>query len=185
MQTRSKILIASVGGAILLGLTGGALASKMHEGGKYEGRGGHMSAILGMVDADKDGKVTRAEADAFRDAQFAKFDADGNGSLDDNEYLALMEDFRRQMMLTRFKRYDTDGNGVISKDEMSGRIGKMFTRMDRNDDGVIEADEMGRKHHRGHHDDDNSCGRKDHGDDGHHGMKRHGDKDDKGAKKDD
>lgn len=163
MQTRSKILIASVGGAILLGLTGGALASKMHEGGKHGGWGGHMSAMLAMVDADKDGKVTRAEADAFRDAQFAKFDADGNGSLNDDEYFALMEDFRRQMMRARFNRHDADGDGVISKDEMSGHTGKMFDRLDRNDDGVIEGDEMRRGRHGRHHgnDDHHGKGKKD------------------------
>jgi hypothetical protein len=154
MQTRSKILIASVGGAILLGLTGGALASKMHEG-----RGGYMSAILAMVDGDNDGKITRAEADAFRDVQFAKFDADGNGSLSDDEYIALMEDFRRQMMLARFKRSDANGDGMISKDEMTDRIGRMFVHMDRNDDGVIEGDEMRRGRHGRHHGDDDHHGK--------------------------
>lgn len=150
MQTRSKILIASIGGAVVLGLTGAAVASKME--GHHGRHGGYMSAILAMVDGDKDGKITRAEADAHRDAQFAKFDADNNGSLDENEYLALMEDFRRQMMLARFKRHDVDGDGVISKDEMGTRISHMFERMDRNDDGVIEGDEMKRRGR--HHDDD-------------------------------
>jgi hypothetical protein len=154
MQTRSKILIASIGGAVVLGLTGGAIASKMHES-----RGGHMSAMLGMVDADKDGKVTRAEADAFRDAQMAKFDADANGSLNQDEYIALMEDFRRQMKLARFKQHDADGDGSISKDEMVGHMSMMFERMDRNNDGVIEGDEMRRGHHGERDDDDDHQGK--------------------------
>tara|TARA_R110002074_G_scaffold74963_4_gene171674 strand:- start:30 stop:518 length:489 start_codon:yes stop_codon:yes gene_type:complete len=150
MQTRFKILIASIGGAIALGgLSGAAVAGKMHEGG-----GGRMGVMLSMVDTNGDGKITRAEADGFRDAQFAKFDADKNGSLNADEYRALMEDFRRQMMMARFAKHDTNGDGAISKDEMGGRISQMFERMDRNDDGVIEGDEMGRGHHGRHGDDD-------------------------------
>jgi len=110
--------------------------------------------MMAVIDTNGDGKVTRAEADAFRDGQFAKFDADGNGSLNQDEYIAMAEDFRHQMMLVRFKRHDANGDGAISKDEMSGHMGMMFEHMDRNDDGVIDQSEMRRGHHGRHHDDD-------------------------------
>jgi Ca2+-binding EF-hand superfamily protein len=140
MQTRNKILIASIGGALALGLTSAAVAGKSHHD-----RGGHKQAIFGMMDADGDGKITRAEADAYRDDRMAKFDTDGNGSLNPDEYIAMMEDFRRQMMLVKFNRSDADGDGVLSKDEVGSRADRMFQHMDRNDDGVIEQDEMKRR----------------------------------------
>ncbi len=140
MHTRNKILIASIGGALALGLTSAAVAGKSHHD-----RGGHKQAIFGMMDADGDGKITRAEADAYRDGQMAKFDADGNGSLNPDEYVAMTEDFRRQMMLAKFKRLDADGDGMLSKDEVGSRADRMFQHMDRNDDGMIEPDEMERR----------------------------------------
>lgn len=140
MQTRNKVLIASIGGALALGLTSAAVAGK-----SYHDRGGQKEAIFGMMDADSDGKITRVEADAYRDGQMAKFDVDGNGSLNADEYVAMMEDSRRQMMLVKFKGLDADGDGVLSKDEVGSRADRMFQHMDRNDDGMIEQDEMGRR----------------------------------------
>jgi len=155
MQTRIKILIASIGGAVALGLTGAAIAGKYEHHGRG---GGHMGAMFAMVDADSDGKITRAEVDAFRDGRMAKFDTDSDGSLNPDEYVGMMEDFRRQMMLRHFQRSDADGDGMLSKDEMGSRIDRMFSRMDRNDDGMIEADEMGRRGR--HHDDDDDDDRR-------------------------
>lgn len=143
MQTRTKILIASIGGALALGMTGGAVAGKYKDGDHR----GPMSAIMAMVDSDGDGKITRAEADAFRDSQMAKFDTDGDGSLNADEYIAMREDFRRQMMQARFKSQDENGDGKLSKEELGDRVDRMFEWMDRNDDGVIEGDEM--RPHRG------------------------------------
>lgn len=143
LQTRTKALIAAIGGAMALGVTGGAIADK----GKSErgGHGGHMGMMFEMIDADGDGKISRAEVDSFHKARLEKFDTDGNGSLNADEYVAMMEDFRRQMMQKRFERKDTNGDGMIDQEEMGARMDRMFDRMDRNDDGMIEKGEM-RKH---------------------------------------
>ena len=162
METRTKVLIASIGGAVALGITSAAVA-----GMSEHGRGGHMSAMVGMIDTDADGKITRAEADAFRDAHLKQFDANADGVLNGDEYIAMLEDFRRQMMLTRFKKADADGDGALSKDELGNRMDWMFAHLDRNDDGVIEADEMRKRGgHKGDDDDDDDHGR------GHHGKDR-------------
>lgn len=152
IQTRTKALIAAIGGALALGVTGGAVAGKgKDENGRH---GGHMGMMFEMIDADGDGKVTREEVDAFHEGQLEKFDTDGNGSLNADEYVAMMEDFRRQMMLKSFERKDENGDGMLDKAEMGDRMDGMFERMDRNDDGVIEKDEMRKRggHHGGYGD---------------------------------
>lgn len=45
----------------------------------------------GAADADGDARVTRAEAQAFMDAQFARHDADGDGAIAHDEYGACIE----------------------------------------------------------------------------------------------
>ena len=157
MRIHTKIAIGIVASAGLVAVAGTAITGK--DWGHH--RGGHMGAIFEMLDADRDGKVTRAEAEAFRDAQFAKFDADSSGELNPDEYVALMEDFRRQMMRARFEKRDTDGNGGISKDELSHRLERMFDHMDRDNDGAIEKGEFRRgRHHDG--DDGESGGLRQH-----------------------
>lgn len=154
IQTRTKALIIAIGGALALGVTGGAVAGKgKDDHGRY---GGHTGMMFEMIDADGDGKVTRDEVDAFHEDRLAKFDTDGNGSLNADEYIAMMEDLRHQMMLKSFERKDENGDGMLDKAELGDRMDGMFEHMDRNDDGVIEKDEMRKRggHHGGYGDHD-------------------------------
>lgn len=121
------------------------------------------------LDADKDGKVTLAEMEAFRAARFAAADADKNGSLSAEELVAMHEAARAERQMQRsaemIARFDKNADGLLSADEMPqpGDGAGLFDRVDTDKDGAIskaEADaakaqmhEMrgeGRGHGRGH-----------------------------------
>ena len=78
----------------LLGTAGVALAQGWHGG--WGGPGGGMDRLMETFDTNKDGKLTQAEVDAYRNDQLAKFDKDGNGELNLEEYQALWADAMRR-----------------------------------------------------------------------------------------
>ncbi len=55
----------------------------------------HQEILYGVVDADRDGRVTRAEFDAFHNREFQMRDADGDGALSKSEFTAPPQKFRR------------------------------------------------------------------------------------------
>ena len=145
MMKRTKVLLAVSAVTVLVGAAGGAVADKA---GKYN-RG---EAIFTKLDADKDGKVTRAEAEAYRDQQIVQFDADKDGELNQAEYTAMVNAMMADRLQKRFERKDTDNSGTLNKDELSARIDRMFEHLDQNKDGAVEKTELkGMKRH-GHRD---------------------------------
>lgn len=56
--------------------------------GPGPGGGRMQGAMFAAMDADQDGKVSRAEWDAFHAAKFAQIDANGDGSIDLAEFKA-------------------------------------------------------------------------------------------------
>ena len=135
-----KKLTLLVSAAALLG-TGAAYAHNHRDG---------MNA-----DANGDGVITRAEAQAKATERFAKMDANGDGVLNETDRSAGMEQRREQM----FAKLDADGNGQISRAEFMSaeregkrggkrmghrghRGGKMMERADANNDGVIDSGEF-------------------------------------------
>lgn len=70
-------LIPAACAALTLGLSAPAIAC--HDD---EDHGGHRGGkMFERADADHDGVVTRAEADAFHEKKFNKMDLDGNGEI--------------------------------------------------------------------------------------------------------
>jgi hypothetical protein len=94
---------------------------RMRHGG--HGPGG-MRAMTGhpiyqSFDADGDGTVTAAEAEAGLAALHAEYDADGDGSLSPEEFEALFAEVTRGFAGRPFAMLDADGDGQISADEMA------------------------------------------------------------------
>ncbi|QVM84969.1 EF-hand domain-containing protein [Novosphingobium decolorationis] len=130
---------------IALGLTAASLALG---GAAYAQDDAPRGPRHAMMDADKDGIVTRAEAQAAAEAMFTRMDVNKDGKIDAADREARQTARRTAM----FEKLDTNGDGSISKDEfMSAERGH---RGDRGDRGP-RADGEGRhgKHHmrRGHH----------------------------------
>ena len=93
-------------------------------------------AMFDTLDADKDGNVTQAEADAAQAARFAKADTNSDGKLDQTELLAQAEAMQAEHMAAMMERMKT---------ELPKRIAHMMIDLDANSDGFITIDEMGDK----------------------------------------
>lgn len=114
------------------------------------------------IDADKDGKITTAEFDAFKAAEFAKADTNSDGQVSAEElaakHIADMTARAADMAAKMIERMDDNGDGQLSADEMAQgpRAPTVFERADTDGDGAIskaEADAMQNQmgHHGKHH----------------------------------
>lgn len=147
-----KFAISSLAVVAVLATAGLAAA---HDGGM---RGGHQSNRafgpdfdFATVDADKDGKITQAELDAYAKARFDAADTDGSGGLSADEMAAHSEAQRaeraEQMRAMMIQRMDANGDGVVSFEEMQARMDaaprdRMFLRLDTDKDGALSEAEL-------------------------------------------
>ena len=130
---------------------------------RMEGHGPRAMLNFEAVDADKDGKITIAEFDAFRAAEFAKADTNRDRQVSAEElaakHTAEMTARAADMAVRMIARMDDNADGQLSADEMAQgpRALTMFERADSDGDGAISKDEanamqdkMGRhgRHHR-------------------------------------
>ncbi|QYX57919.1 calcium-binding protein [Roseovarius sp. SCSIO 43702] len=123
------ILLAT---AVSLGYAGTAQAGPGGERPTFE-----------ALDADGDGKITRAEMQAHRDARFAEVDSDGDGKLSAAELEARMKARAERRAARMLERLDTDGDGAVSKAEMEARRGgDHMMRADGDGDGAISKAEF-------------------------------------------
>ena len=106
---------------------------------------GSQMALAKGTDTDGDGKFSKAEITAQRQAQldkkFAKFDANQDGQLTMNEVKGKRGGVA--------KKADINKDGVITKDEarahLSENIDKYVQKKDANGDGYLDKDERKRK----------------------------------------
>ncbi|KAB2884704.1 MAG: calcium-binding protein [Albidovulum sp.] len=133
------------------GMMGGHGPGMMMQGGQGHGpmgqRGGHgpmgmqgfaQNPVFQSFDADKDGTVTAAEAEAGVAALLATHDVDKNGALSEAEFSALFAEVTKGVAARPFAMLDDDGNKEISAEEISFPV-RMMARMGRLTD--INADE--------------------------------------------
>ena len=114
-----------------------ALGEKARMAAGPVGGGGRLRAM----DADGDGKVTRAEFQG-PPALFDRLDKDGDGTVTMDE----ARTFAAGMMpavAERFKAVDKDGDGSISREEFPGRPAG-FQRLDADGDGRLSPEEFAR-----------------------------------------
>ena len=104
----------------------------------------------GMIDANGDGNVTRAEATAASEAMFAKMDANGDGKIDEADREAKKRD--------RFDQIDANKDGKLTQAEldahrkakmaerqakMAERQAERFAAMDKDGNKALSFDEFG------------------------------------------
>ncbi len=85
-------------------------------GGRMGGFGPRQ--VFMTFDADKDGTVTVAEAEAGIEKLRASHDADGNGTLSREEFDKLFADMTKGMAERPFAMLDANGDGQISAEEL-------------------------------------------------------------------
>ena len=120
---------------------------------------GRRDRGFAMIDADKDGKITYAELEAHRKAEFDAADTNKDGALDADELsaraLARFQEKLAERTQGMLDNMDNDGSGSLSPDEMGQGPGmRNFARIDADNDGFVTKEEIqaGMKHHkkRGH-----------------------------------
>ena len=138
--------------AIIL-IAGGAAIAVAAGGDRHDGHAARHEARLDHMfeafDLNADGKITRAEIEAGREARFAASDANGDGKLSEAELRAAMQkraaDRAERRLQRIMERADADKDGAISlaeyKDPPRHRGGKMFKRLDQNGDGAVTREE--------------------------------------------
>lgn len=100
------------------------------------------------VDADGDGKVTKAELEAHHKAKLAAADVNGDGkfSLDELAEMRLQSVKAQLRAKTEkmLKSHDTDGDGQLSAAEMPvpRHAGKFFDKVDTDGDGALSLAEV-------------------------------------------
>lgn len=119
-----------------------------------EGGHGHWGRwMVQEMDANKDGKVTQAEIEAFQAARAAEIDADKDGKITADEIQAFRERQRAKHEAEMLARMDANGDGTVSVQEYEAAQTWRLARMDRNGDGAIDEQDMrggGGMHHRHH-----------------------------------
>lgn len=173
---------ALIAAGLLTGIfVGGAMASDKAEcppppgGPGGFGPGGHpggpghppfgppMGGLMKDADADKDGRITRAEIDRAIAKKFGEADSNRDGVLSESEFAAALPKPPERPgvppeggpkppeggpprphfdPVARFKATDWNGDGKITPDEFAVPMKAMAIMADRNGDGAITEDEM-------------------------------------------
>jgi Ca2+-binding EF-hand superfamily protein len=112
--------------------------------------GGHEKInFLDFYDVNGDAIVTEAEFTGQRSSDYKRIDADGNGSVNDAEYvgeftvrldrqLAAQREGQIKQGHSRFKVLDKNKDGQITADEFDGTGKNLFAAFDSNKDGVVD-----------------------------------------------
>lgn len=134
MQTmqRNRILTWLVCGALIGGTAGLASAQRGAGGGSPFDR----------ADANGDGKVTRDEYVAAREAQFGRMDRNQDGVVSKADFPRAASRPAAEGRLDQFiAEADVNKDGAVSKDELAQASTPAFDRADTNHDGVIDQAE--------------------------------------------
>jgi Ca2+-binding EF-hand superfamily protein len=143
MSTPMKSAVAAL--ALVGAITASAALAQKGQGG-HEGRGAMMLEKFDTIDTDKDGKLSLAELETHRKAEFAAADSDADGALSADELAARQLAQFNATLADRTARMidnkDSDGNGSLSEAEVGEGPGERhFARIDADNDGAISKEE--------------------------------------------
>ena len=105
--------------------------------------------MFGVIDSNHDGVISDDEAAARWEEVFAAMDADGDGSLTQEEYMAVRmgpgagwgprHEARQARKRDRFKSMDRNSDNKVSKAEFIEEGRQQFKAADNNKDGKVTA----------------------------------------------
>jgi hypothetical protein len=152
MTRRTKWLLAA-GGMAVLGLGAAVAVPALAQPGRMGGMMGER--LFEQADADRDGRVTRAEAQALVDTRFRAVDANGDGTVTLEEWQAYAaREFGRQggreevtqRRAAMFRALDANADGRLTLEEARAPAEAMFRAADANSDGVVTREELPSRH---------------------------------------
>lgn len=106
--------------------------------GSRDGR----SRLFDRADANKDGKVSKAEFAAFREARFVKIDVNKDGVITREEIRVAIKARFDERRARRFGRLDGDKDGKVTEADFVARAKARFAKLDTNKDGVVSREEI-------------------------------------------
>lgn len=161
---RTPSLLSALAAAVLLSACAGTPTGTNSTQGPARPVGGHgLDAFLGSYDADRDGRVPRAEFDRLREQRFRTADANGDGVLSEAEYVAEFEGRLKSQYVAQHRRPDAAyeaemtqaydrfrilnkaGDGRLTRAEELATADRTFKRVDSNGDGTVSREDPPRK----------------------------------------
>jgi Ca2+-binding EF-hand superfamily protein len=91
-------------------------------------------------DLNKDGSVSCDEWKQYAATSFRESDSNGDGALDQQEFLAMARS-DRLFEVANVSYYDGNGDGRVTADELSGKPNTAFKLLDKNGDCRIDRNE--------------------------------------------
>ena len=101
-----------------------------------------IEQVFEMLDADRDGIVTLAEALKGVGQHFDQVDQTKDGILDRSEFESWFGRANPDAARFYLALYDIDGDGKVTRAEFENPVKKRFALFDRNDDGKVTPDEV-------------------------------------------
>lgn len=158
MSTKKTIALTVLATLAIGATTAFAFGPSHQRHGMGFGPGNHMGfgkgkEIFKKLDTNKDGVITRQEAEAVRAERFKKADADNNGTVTAAEIDKVVENrLQRMKVRLRYKmlsRLDKNGDGEISQQEFSKKSMRLFDMADTNGDDKVTRQEAQQLRQRG------------------------------------
>lgn len=107
--------------------------------------------LMAMLDSNNDHMVTNDEYSVFYEDAFSKLDKNGDGSLDEKEWIGKRNDstamfgtggYNREIRkMAMMKAIDSDGDHKVSKEEFLAFHQSVFNKMDKSSDQQLSAQE--------------------------------------------
>ncbi|MCF6311006.1 MAG: hypothetical protein L3J39_01000 [Verrucomicrobiales bacterium] len=120
---KNHLITAIIAGSIALVGTGNLLAEKKDKGEKKE----------------------RPSREEMHKKMLEKFDADGDGKLNEAERKKAHEAMKKRGA-ERFAKADKNGDGKLSQDEVPEKAWKRMSKADKDGDGAVSKEEMAAMH---------------------------------------
>lgn len=140
----SKLRFNAIVTTSLLAVTsaGVVLAGGDHGHGRHGRGGGPLAAhLFERLDANKDGQMTRAEAQTAAESLFVRLDTNKDGAVTEAEGEAGAQAIAREEIDARFKTLDANADGRVTLEESKLPPG-FFTKLDKNSDKALTRDEL-------------------------------------------
>ncbi|MGJ8687215.1 MAG: hypothetical protein ACSHWQ_07030 [Spongiibacteraceae bacterium] len=101
---------------------------------------------LEKMDSNKDGNITRVEAEQAAANRAQRIDLNADGIISVGELRAERERRKLEHLQRRLTKADSNADGSVQLDEFSAQIVESIMRLDRNEDDKLSGNEMVPRH---------------------------------------